>query len=130
MVAMPQARGAPGKTCRRPKAVQLELPAPCAKTRAASREQTACMAAARGCYPRDSFSPRKIMKQSLSRCCRVVTCVCVHRWHRPQHLQHRAHLVCAVTVDRRDDARRRKIAHARAQLVEGGVLRVGNLSWG
>ena len=45
MVAMPQASGVPGKPGRRPKAVQLELPAPWAKTRAASREQTACMAA-------------------------------------------------------------------------------------
>ena len=77
MVAMPQVSGVPGKPGRRPKAVQLELPAPWAKTRAASREQTACMAAARGCYPRDSLPEiinAAVTQQSLLPCGEVCLC--------------------------------------------------------
>jgi hypothetical protein len=43
IVAKPQAGDVPGAPCRRPKEMQLELPAPCAETRAASLEHAACM---------------------------------------------------------------------------------------
>ena len=63
IVAKPQARGVPRAPCRRPKEMQLELPAPCAATRPASLEHAACMASLVGVFTADGIRETELDRE-------------------------------------------------------------------